>query len=443
MIMTIEELYGKYLECGACVTTDSRSIKGGELFIALKGENFDGNEFALKALEAGAKYALVNADSISALSGHPGVLAVDDSFIALRQLANYHRNHCYVDGKRLTVIGLTGTNGKTTTKELIRSVLSAKYEITATEGNLNNDIGVPLSLLRIKDTTRIAVIEMGANHPDDIKHLVEVCEPDFGLITNVGKAHLLGFGSFEGVKRAKGQLFDFIAAHGGSVFLNADNPDLVAMAEARDGLSIIPYGQVFDGVSLLPSTPQQPFLRLEIGGKTVNTHLVGSYNAMNVLAALCIGRYFEVDTDAAIAAIESYVPANSRSQMSRTERNVLILDAYNANPSSMAAALDNFDAVQAEKKLALLGDMRELGADSLKEHLAVVGRIASADFKAYLVGSEFRKALDEYGQVDNILGWFESSDALASHLEKEVPEGACILVKGSRGIRMEKTVPCL
>lgn len=443
MNMTIEELYGKYLECGACVTTDSRSIKGGELFIALKGENFDGNDFALKALEAGAKYALVNSDSVAASSGHPGILAVEDSFIALRRLANYHRNHCFVDGKRLTVIGLTGTNGKTTTKELIRSVLSAKYEITATEGNLNNDIGVPLSLLRIKDSTRIAVIEMGANHPDDIEHLVEVCEPDFGLITNVGKAHLLGFGSFDGVKRAKGQLYDFIAAHGGSVFLNADDSDLVAMAEARDGLSIIPYGLGFDGVSLLPSTPQQPFLRLEIGGKTVNTHLVGSYNAMNVLAALCIGRYFEVDADAAIAAIEAYVPANSRSQMSRTERNVLILDAYNANPSSMAAALDNFAAVQAEKKIALLGDMRELGADSLKEHLAVVGRIASADFKAYLVGSEFRKALDEFGPVDNVLGWFESSDALASHLEKEVPEGACILVKGSRGIRMEKTVPCL
>ena len=220
--MTIEEIYSRYLECGCLVTTDSRTIKGGEMFIALKGENFDGNEYVPKALESGAKYAIADREGKAAGSGDSRVILVDDTFVLLKHLANYHRHHCLGE-RHLPVIGLTGTNGKTTTKELIRSVLSKKYNVTATEGNLNNDIGVPLSLLKIKPETELAVIEMGANHPDDIKHLVEVCEPDLGLITTVGKAHLLGFGSFEGVKKAKGQLYDFISDRCGEVFLNVDD----------------------------------------------------------------------------------------------------------------------------------------------------------------------------------------------------------------------------
>ena len=209
----MEELYRKYISCGGVVTTDSRAIKGGEMFFALKGENFDGNAYALKALEAGAAYAVVNEGSEAAASGDPRVIAVPDTLVTLQALARWHREHTFVDGKRLTVVGLTGTNGKTTTKELIRSVLAKKYVVTATEGNLNNDIGVPLSLLKIRPETQIAVIEMGANHPDDIAHLVAVSEPDYGLITNVGKAHLLGFGSFEGVKKAKGQIYDYLKDH--------------------------------------------------------------------------------------------------------------------------------------------------------------------------------------------------------------------------------------
>lgn len=239
--MDIQRLYAAFKECGR-VTTDSRAISGGELFFALKGENFDGNEYALKALDAGARYAVVDEKAAVAASGDPRLIAVPDTLAALQALARHHRENTFVDGRRLTVIGLTGTNGKTTTKELITKVLSVKYNVTSTQGNLNNDIGVPLSVLGINSGTQLAVIEMGANHPDDIERLVKVCEPDYGLITNVGKAHLLGFGSFEGVKKAKGKLYDYLAEHGGSIFLNADDRDLVAMAAERKGLNVIDYG---------------------------------------------------------------------------------------------------------------------------------------------------------------------------------------------------------
>ena len=440
--MKTEDLYIKYKECGCRVTTDSRAIAGGEMFIALKGENFDGNEYALKALEAGAACAVVNDGCAAAASADPSVIPVPDTFEALKDLARHHRRNCLGD-KHLTVIGLTGTNGKTTTKELIRTVLSAKYNVTATEGNLNNDIGVPLSLLKITDRTELAVIEMGANHPDDIKHLVDVCEPDCGLITNVGKAHLLGFGSFEGVKRAKGQLYDFIAARGGEVFVNVDSADLREMAQARSGLSIVPYGLDFNGVEVLPPTPEQPFLRLRLDGREISTHLVGVYNAMNVLAAICVGCHFEVPFEDAVAAVKSYVPANNRSQMQKTERNTLILDAYNANPSSMGVALDSFALMDAPRKVALLGDMRELGDNSLAEHVKVVERIAASDYDAYLVGEEFGKALASAGTPAHVLGHFATSDELAVYLGEHPLDGACVLVKGSRGIRMEKTIPVL
>lgn len=441
--MTIEEIYSIYRGCGGRVTTDSRAVRGGELFIALKGENFDGNDYALTALEAGAAYALVDAGSAAAASGDARMVVVEDSFESLKALANWHRNHCLVNGKRLTVIGLTGTNGKTTTKELIRSVLSAKYRVTATKGNLNNDIGVPLSLLSIDDSTELAVIEMGANHPDDISHLVSVCEPDYGLITNVGKAHLLGFGSFDGVKRAKGQLYDYVAGHQGSVFVNADDENLLSMARSRDGLTLIPYGRGHDGATLLPVTAENPFLRIAVGENVVNTRLVGSYNAANVLAALCVGAHFSVPSDDAVKAIEAYVPANSRSQMQRTGSNVLIMDAYNANPSSMAASLENFRLMEASHKVALLGDMRELGADALKEHCSVLERVAQMDCDAYLVGEEFAAAVEKCGLPANVKAVFATSQALAEHLAEHPLSGACILVKGSRGIMMEKATACL
>ena len=445
----MEELYAKYLACGCKVTTDSRAIRGGEIFFALRGENFDGNNYALKALEAGAAWAVVNEDfswnEMPDQVGHDGkkvghdrLIKVTDPFKTLQELAIWHRTH--VRDGQLPVIGLTGTNGKTTTKNLIAAVLAKKYRVTATQGNLNNDIGVPLSLLSITPDTEIAVIEMGANHPDDIAKLVKVSQPDYGLITNVGRAHLLGFGSFEGVKAAKGELYKWLGAHRGSlIFLNEDDPDLREMA-AKQPCHTFGYGIDYQRAAILPATPQEPFLRIRLGDATVATHLVGAYNATNVLAALAVGEYFGVPRADAIAAIAAFVPDNNRSQMMRTAANTLIVDAYNANPSSMRAALENFSHVEAASKLALLGDMRELGAESLEEHKKIVLQLREAGIPACLVGEEFQKALSELPGDE---AWFPSSEALAEHLATHPVRDAMILVKGSRGIQMEKVLPSL
>ena len=418
------------------VNTDTRTLRPGQLFFALKGENFDGNAYALQALEAGAAYAVVS-DTLEAED--PRLIKVSDTLAALKELAAWHRNHVCGD-RHLPVVGLTGTNGKTTTKELIRAVLSRKFKVVATEGNLNNDIGVPLSVLKITPDTEIAVIEMGANHPDDISALTPVSQPDFGLITNVGKAHLLGFGSFEGVKRAKGQLYDYIEAHGESVFINADDPVLTEMASERC-LITVPYGIHQQGAEILPITAEQPLLRFRLQGRVIRTHLAGAYNATNVLAAITVGRHFGVSFADAVAAVQEYVPANNRSQMTRTSRNILIEDAYNANPSSMAAALDSFAAIREPSKVALLGDMRELGAESLAEHRAVVRRLAAMDLAGVcLVGEEFTKAVAEEKAS---FACYPSSDALCEALQVKPLTGCTILVKGSRGIRMEKVIPAL
>lgn len=427
------DLYSKYIECGGKVTTDSRAIVPGGIFFALRGENFDGNDYALKALEAGAAWAVVNDDA--ELADDPRLIRVPDPFTSLKYLAMEHRS--YLD---IPVIGLTGTNGKTTTKNLIAAVLARKFKVTATEGNLNNDIGVPLSILKITKDTQIAVIEMGANHPDDIAKLVKVSQPDYGLITNVGKAHLLGFGSFEGVKAAKGELYKWLGSNPGSlIFLNADDPDLRGMA-AGQPCHTYEYGIAYQGAEVLPCTPEEPFLRIQLGKYTISTKLVGAYNATNVLAALAIGEYFGVRKDAAIAAIEGFTPTNNRSQMTRTEANTLIVDAYNANPSSMAAALDNFANVESARKVALLGDMRELGDDSVAEHVKVVEKLTAMGLEAYLVGEEFKKALAATGAG---FDWFESSEALAAGLSANPLRDAVILIKGSRGIQMEKVLPVL
>ncbi|MCR4824146.1 MAG: UDP-N-acetylmuramoyl-tripeptide--D-alanyl-D-alanine ligase [Bacteroidales bacterium] len=428
----MEELYAKYCACGGRVTTDSRAVRGGEIFFALRGETFDGNNYALRALEAGAAWAVVNADA--GLPGHPRLIPVQDPLSTLRDLAIWHRTH--VRDGRLPVLGLTGTNGKTTTKNLIAAVLARKYRVTATQGNLNNDIGVPLSLLRITPETEFAVIEMGANHPDDIAKLVQVSRPDYGLITNVGRAHLLGFGSFEGVKAAKGELYKWLGSHPGSlIFLNEDDADLWEMAAAQP-CHVFGYGLGYQEAEVLPASAEEPFLRIRLkDGETVRTHLVGAYNATNVLAALAVGEYFGVPRRDAIEAVEAFVPDNNRSQMMRTERNTLVVDAYNANPSSMRAALDNFRHIKAAQKLALLGDMRELGAESLAEHVKVVKHLREMHLPACLVGEEFRKALDSLDAGTEC--WFPDSAALAEHLSDNPVSGAVILIKGSRGIKME------
>ncbi|MBQ9399346.1 MAG: UDP-N-acetylmuramoyl-tripeptide--D-alanyl-D-alanine ligase [Bacteroidales bacterium] len=431
------ELYSLYLKCGGRVSTDSRAISGGELFFALKGENFDGNAYALKALEAGAAAAVV--DKAAALPDDPRLVKVDNSFTALQQLAIEHRNT--VCGGALPVIGLTGTNGKTTTKELISAVLATKYRVTATKGNLNNDIGVPLSLLSITPDTQIAVIEMGASHPDDIAKLVKVSQPDYGLITNVGKAHLLGFGSFEGVKAAKGELYRFLGSRQGSlIFINADDADLRSMAAGLP-CHFWEYGFSAQKASILPSDAAHPFLSLKVGENVVHTHLMGSYNAPNVLAALAVGERFGVSFADAAAAIEAYTPVNNRSQLLQTASNTVIVDAYNANPSSMTAALDNFSYVQADRKVALLGDMRELGADSLTEHEKILRKAAGMGIDLYVVGEEFARALGTTGL--EVCGSFPDSQSLASFLKEHPINNAVVLLKGSRGIMMEKVLESL
>ena len=449
--MEIIGIYNKFKQC-ACVSTDTRALKGGEMFFALKGENFDGNEYALKALEAGAAYAVVNRDSAAAASDDPRLIKVDDTLKTLQELARWHRSMTIVGGKPLTVIALTGTNGKTTTKELIREVLSVKYNVTATEGNLNNSIGVPLTLLRINSATELAVIEMGASHPGDIKELVDIALPNYGLITNVGKAHLLGFGSFEGVKNTKGELYDYLRRTSDKVFINADNPHLCQMASDRNLQSdperpyslLIPYGLGYQRAAVLPSSPEQPFLRIEFPSlnKVVKTNLIGAYNADNVMAAIAVGAQFGVSFDEAAAAIAAYVPSNNRSQMVRTERNTLIVDAYNANPTSMEAALKNFVALQADHKAALLGDMLELGEDSLKEHIRIASMALESGFETVcFVGAEFRKAVDQLSCTSALV--FETSSDLAAWLSDHSFSDFSCLIKGSRGTRMEKVIEML
>ena len=448
--MQIMSIYNKFKECGV-VTTDTRTLKGGEMFFALKGENFDGNEYALKALELGARYAVVNASSEAGTSDDPRLIKVEDTLKTLQELARWHRSMTFVDGKPLTVIALTGTNGKTTTKELVREVLSVKYKVTATEGNLNNSIGVPLTLLKINSETQLAVVEMGASHPGDIKELVDIALPNFGLITNVGKAHLLGFGSFEGVKATKGELYDYLRRTADKAFINVDNPHLCQMASERNMQHdperpeslLIQYGLEYQGGKVLPSSAEYPFLRVEVDGVVINTNLVGTYNADNVMAALAVGRQFGVSFEEAVKTIEAYSPSNNRSQMTKTSRNTLIVDAYNANPTSMAAALENFSNVSADCKVAMLGDMLELGKESAEEHATVIRAVQNHSLTAvYFVGKEFAAASESVPYGENI-HFFPTSDALAEHLSSLNLTGATVLIKGSRGTRMEKVIPAL
>ena len=455
LIMQIIDIYNKYKECGA-VTTDTRTLKGGEMFFALKGENFDGNEYALKALEAGARYAVINSDSQAAASGDSRLVIVEDTLKTLQELARWHRSMTFVDGKPLRVVALTGTNGKTTTKELIRAVLSVKYNVTATEGNLNNSIGVPLTLLKINSETQIAVVEMGASHPGDIKELVDIALPDYGLITNVGKAHLQGFGSLEGVMATKGELYDYLAEHRKIAFVNVDNPLLVQMASKRQRMQIVPYGVNNNCAKVVVDEGGSPFLSMVIPNPcitdvkengasewlAVKTNLIGAYNADNVLAALCISSYLDVETADAIAAIAEYVPSNNRSQLTKTERNSLVVDAYNANPTSMKAAIENFAQLGMPSKVLVLGDMLELGEDSLKEHIRIIKMAMELDLDMIcLVGSEFGKACCE--TTDDKIMSFKTSCELAGWLKENPVSGSVILIKGSRGTKMENIIDTL
>ena len=423
--MDISTLYGYFTECSS-VVTDTRDCKQDALFIALKGKNFDGNAFARQALERGCRYALVDED-VYAKEGDGRILLVGNCLKALQALANYHR-------RRLAkpVIGITGTNGKTTTKELIASVLKEKYNVLYTEGNLNNHIGVPLTLLRIKEDTELAVVEMGASHPGEIAALCEIAEPDYGIITNVGKAHLEGFGSFDGVIKTKGELYDFLRKKSHSkIFIHNENPYLNAISE---GLDCIRYGtddHLYVSGQLLSCTPFVTF-RWKGGGASheVRTHLIGKYNLDNLLAAVAFGCYFGVADEKICHALENYEPRNNRSQLVQTERNRLIVDAYNANPSSMRAALENFRDMSGGPKMVVLGDMKELGAASREEHRKVVELLKEYAFdRVMLIGEEF-------GKVRNGFEWYAATDDAAVALRSAKPEGYVILIKGSNFMKL-------
>ena len=390
--MDIKELYAFYQQ-HPVVTTDSRDCPEGSIFIALKGESFDGNQFAAQALDKGCALAVVDDEQV--FNNHHGdkpMMLVPNALQAFKDLAREHRRQYDIP-----VIGITGTNGKTTTKELVRAVLAEKYNVMATEGNFNNDVGVPKTLLRLAPEHEIAVVEMGASHPGDIKTLAETAEPTCGLITNVGKAHLLGFGSLEGVIHTKGELYDNLASRQDSIiFINADNEHLMGILpchvkaerytcdEHKSDACV--YGRII---------ACDPFLRLhwrEHDGDwhEVTTHLIGSYNLDNVLAAVTVGLHFGVTAEQICHAVESYVPSNNRSQLTNTAHNHLIVDAYNANPTSMAAALDNFSVMQVAPKMAILGEMRELGDSSREEHIRMVEKLKQCPFdQVWLVGNEF------------------------------------------------------
>lgn len=422
--MEIAELYKCFMECGK-VTTDSRNCPEGSMFIALKGETFNGNAFAAQALKQGCRYAVIDESEYAG----EGTILVDNCLQALQQLANYHRRQL-----KTPVIGITGTNGKTTTKELISTVLSRKFNTLYTEGNFNNHIGVPLTLLRLTKEHEMAVVEMGANHPGEIKTLVHIAEPDYGIITNVGKAHLQGFGSFEGVIRTKGELYDFLRAKGGAtIFIQNENPYLNGIAE---GLTCVRYGQtagLYVSGELISCSPFLSFRWTAEGvSHEVNTHLIGSYNLDNMLAAAAIGRYFGVSDDDISSALASYLPHNNRSQLKETADNKLIVDAYNANPTSMMAALKNFRQIEVPHKMVILGDMKELGEASREEHQKVVDYLKECGFdRVVLVGPEFAAATHSYQT-------FQHVDEVLADIRIHKPQGYYILIKGSNSMKLSQ-----
>ncbi len=425
--MEIEELYNRFTECNG-LTTDSRHCPEGSMFLALKGETFNGNAFAAQSLAQGCRYAVVDEPQYASPE-NPRIILVDNCLETLQKLANYHRRRL---GTRM--IGVTGTNGKTTTKELIATVLGEKFKVLYTQGNFNNHIGVPLTLLRLKPEHEMAVIEMGANHPGEIKTLVHIAEPDYGIITNVGKAHLQGFGSFEGVIRTKGELYDFLREKGNAtIFIQNENPYLNKIAA---GLTCVRYGQT-PGLDVTGKVVAcSPFLHFSWTAEgishDVQTHLIGAYNLDNALAAVAIGRYFGVEDTKICHALSSYVPQNNRSQLVHTASNTLIVDAYNANPTSMMAALENFRQMEAAHKVAILGDMKELGEGSHEEHQKVVDFLKECGFeRVMLVGPEFGGTVSSFEHYKDVK---EVEALLAAH----PLQGCCILVKGSNSMKLSE-----
>ena len=437
--MDIKELYQLYQQ-HPCITTDSRDCPKDSIFLALKGELFDGNKFAASAIEKGCAYAIIDEPEYKQ---DDRFILVDNCLQTFKDLAREHRRQFDIP-----VIGITGTNGKTTTKELIAAVLQQKYNVLYTQGNFNNDVGVPKTLFRLTKEHEIAVIEMGASHPGDIKTLVETAEPTCGLITNVGKAHLQGFGSFEGVIKTKCELYDFLRSRKDSlIFINADNEHLIDQIGEEEEIWLSPYstdpekqyncisGEIIACDPFLKFRWREPLMVLEEEGRStkwhkVQTQLIGSYNIDNLLAAIAVGINFGVERKKICEALEKYVPSNNRSQMTVTAKNHLVVDAYNANPSSMQAALENFSLMQADHKMAILGQMGELGADSDKEHRQLVSYLEAAGFEeTWLVGDNFRDIPCSFRK-------FHDVEEVKAAIQEHCPEGFYILIKGSNSNKL-------
>jgi UDP-N-acetylmuramoyl-tripeptide--D-alanyl-D-alanine ligase len=425
-ISDLYEIYKSYPQ----VQTDTRQLKKGDLYFALKGPNFNGNEFALQALEQGAAYAIVDEPVQASEHLQMRILQVEDVLTSLQALAKFHRAQF-----NIPFIAITGSNGKTTTKELVAAVLSSHYKIYTTKGNLNNHIGVPLTLLSIQQDAQFAIIEMGANHLKEIESYCSYTLPTHGMITNCGKAHLEGFGSEEGVRKGKGELFDYLRAHQGTVFLMQDFDYLVKMA--KDIPHNIGYGKEHGQIQA-DAIDQNGMLTVQIKKgieiDLIQTHLVGNYNLPNVLAAVAIGHHFKVPNDKIKMAIENYIPSNSRSQLLNWNNNEVILDAYNANPSSMKLAVENFAKMNKENKIVCLGGMRELGADTLMEHQMLIDQLKETNWKqVMLVGSEFKPCNHNFLYFDTVLeakAWLQAQEL----------KGYTLLIKGSRGIQMEQLI---
>lgn len=423
--MDIQQLHSLFIKCNK-VSTDTRKIESNDIFFALKGDNFNGNTFAKKALEAGAKYVVI--DEIQ-YAENEQYIVFDNVLNALQQLATFHREYL-----KTPIIALTGSNGKTTTKELINSVLLKKYKTVATQGNLNNHIGVPLTLLSMNEETEMGVVEMGANHLKEINLLANIAKPDYGYITNFGKAHLEGFGSVEGIIKGKSELYDFLKNNKKLIFVNGNDP--IQLNKTENSKRYIFSSDYKDSDVFIKLKECNPNVTVTYNDSEIKSHLIGEYNFGNISAAIAIGHYFGVDSIQIKEAIESYVPTNNRSQIIDKGSNKIILDAYNANPTSMEAAIRNIHRLSEQNKVLILGDMFELGKSAREEHQNIVNLITSLNFKnVFLVGKNFFET-----ERNNVIKKFETFDDLKLKLQNSTIENSTILVKGSRGMALERVL---